>query len=102
MGVKGAANLKVQLIVQNFCMHFNFEFWRKNSKLRCMQNFKNKLYLEMTIPFGIEIDIPDLSIDSLVVAVSIATLGLSHCHLSGMTNVHRCRLHLVTSRLRRL
>ena len=49
--IKGAANLKVQLIVQNFCMHFNFEFWRKNSNLRCMQNFKNKLYLEMTIPF---------------------------------------------------
>ena len=49
--LKGAANLKVQLIVQHFCMHFNFEFWRKNSNLRCMQNFKNKLYLEMTIPF---------------------------------------------------
>jgi len=49
---KGAANLKVHLIVQNFCMHFNFEFWRKNSKLRCMQNLKNKLYLEMTIPFN--------------------------------------------------
>jgi len=50
---KGAANLKVQLMVQNFCMHFYFEFWRKNSKLRCMQNFKKKLYLEMTIPFAI-------------------------------------------------
>ena len=49
---KGAANLKVHLIVQNFCMYFIFEFWRKNSKLRCMQNFKNKLYLETTIPFA--------------------------------------------------
>ena len=57
---KGAANLKVHLIVQNFCMHFNFEFWRKNSKLRCMQNLKNKLYLEMTIPFLPTASLPDL------------------------------------------
>ena len=30
--VKGAANLKVQLIVQKFCMHFNFEFWRSKQR----------------------------------------------------------------------
>ena len=34
-----------------FCMHLNVEFLRQNSKLRCMQNFLKKLYLEMTIPF---------------------------------------------------
>ena len=37
---KGAAILKVQLIFQNFCMHFNFEFWHKKIKIKVHINFQ--------------------------------------------------------------
>ena len=37
---KGAAILKVQLIFQKFCMHFNYEFWHNKIKIKVLINFQ--------------------------------------------------------------
>ena len=51
---KGATILKVQLIFQNFCMHFNFEFWHKKIKIQVHINFQK--LIDISIAYQLKID----------------------------------------------